>query len=212
MVRSIRLMLVCAALGGCASAGSVPSLSNIGGTSEPETPAKSAATSAPAPSEQSSGLGGIWSNFSSAFSSGAQPVAQKPAPSKPVLDENEALRLINDYRASKGLHSLTLDPHATAAAATLVEDMAKHDRMSHVGPNGADIGKRLTSAGYTYRLAAENVGVGQASLAEMIEGWKKSPPHSRNMLLADAKHIGIAYEYNPNTKYKSFWTLVVAAP
>jgi uncharacterized protein YkwD len=84
--------------------------------------------------------------------------------------------------------------------------------MSHFGPNGADVGKRLASAGYPYRLAAENVGVGQASLAEMIDGWKKSPPHSRNMLIADAKHLGIAYEYNPSSKYKSFWTLVIAAP
>jgi uncharacterized protein YkwD len=214
MVRSIRLMLVCAALGGCASAGSFPSLPSIGGASEPEKPAKSATASAPplAPAEQGSSLGGIWSNFSSAFSSGAQPVSQMPASSKPALDENEALRLVNDYRAMKGLHPLSLDPRATAAAAELAEDMAKHDHMSHFGPNGADVGKRLASTGYSYRLAAENVAVGQASLAEVIEGWKKSSPHSRNMLVADAKHIGIAYEYNPNTKYKTFWALVVAAP
>ncbi len=70
--------------------------------------------------------------------------------------------------------------------------MAKHDHMSHVGPDGADMGKRLTMAGYHYRVAAENVGVGQKTLAEVVEGWKKSPPHSRNMLLADAKHMGIA--------------------
>jgi uncharacterized protein YkwD len=84
--------------------------------------------------------------------------------------------------------------------------------MSHVGPNGADLQKRLAMAGYRFRVAAENVGVGQRSFAQIVEGWKQSPPHSRNMLLAEAKHMGIAYEYKPDTKYKTYWTLVVAAP
>jgi uncharacterized protein YkwD len=205
-------MLVCAVLSGCAAAGALPSLSSIGGGgNSPDTPPKPAA--APEPSSQSSGFSGIWANFSSAFSSGDQPAAAPQKPDdEPAMNPGDALRLVNDYRSSKGLAPLTLDSQASRAAEILAKDMAKHDHMSHVGPNGANVGKRLSLAGYSYRLAAENVGVGQKSLAEMIEGWKKSPPHSRNMLLAEAKHMGIAYEYKPDTKYKTFWTLVVAAP
>jgi uncharacterized protein YkwD len=212
MRRVVRIMLVCTALGGCASSGNLPSLSSIGGPSEP---AKDAASkeSAPASTANGSSGGGIWSNFSSVFSSGAQPVSQKSENTAALaIDPNEALRLINEYRAQKHLNPLSLDPQATAAAAVLVKDMAKHDRMSHIGPEGQDVGKRLINAGYSYRVAAENVGVGQASLQETIESWKKSPPHSRNMLLPGAKHIGIAYEYKGDTKYKTFWTLVVTAP
>ncbi|MBI4724911.1 MAG: CAP domain-containing protein [Rhodomicrobium sp.] len=215
MGHSIRIMLICATLGGCASAGSLPSLSSLSGPDEPQKPANaSTAPQTAASQESSSGLSGIWSNFSAAFSSGAQPVSHQTEgePAIAALDTNEALRLINDYRSKKGLRSLSLDARASAAAQVLAKDMAKHDRMSHTGPNGQDIGQRLAAAGYSYRLAAENVGVGQISLAEMIDGWKKSPPHSRNMLLPDAKNIGIAYEYKPDTKYKTFWTLVVAAP
>jgi uncharacterized protein YkwD len=211
MRQLIGTTLLCAALCACATNGSLSSLSNIGSANEPEKPAKPAAAAEPAASPQTSTLGGIWSNFSSTFNSGAQPVAQKPE-SKPVLDANEALRLVNDFRAKKGLRPLALDPYVMNAAIALAQDMAKHDRMSHVGPNGADVGKRLITAGYAFRVAAENVGVGQATLAETIEGWKKSPPHSRNLLLADATHMGIAYEYKPDTKHKTFWTLVVAAP
>ncbi len=211
MVRSIRMVLICAALGGCASAGSLPSLSSLGGSEGRDLPPKEAPAQETQSSESSSsGLGGIWSNFSSVFSSGAQPVASKPAMG--ALDANEALRLVNDYRSKKGLRPVSLDPRASAAAQVLVQDMAKHDHMSHIGPRGQDVGKRLISAGYSYRVAAENVGVGQTSLSEMIDGWKKSPPHSRNMLLKEAKNIGIAYEYKPDTKYKTFWALVVAAP
>jgi len=207
-------MLVCTALGGCASSGSLSSLSSIGGPSEPEKQAKDAASKESVPASTASGSsGGIWSNFSSVFSSGAQPVSQKSENTAVLaIDPNEALRLINEFRAQKHLNPLSLDPQATAAATVLVKDMAKHDRMSHIGPEGQDVGKRLINAGYSYRLAAENVGVGQASLQETIESWKKSPPHSRNMLLPGAKHIGIAYEYKSDTKYKTFWTLVVTAP
>lgn len=172
-------------------------------------PAKPDAAPQPV-SSQSSGGSGIWANFSSAFSSGEPPAAQ---PNEPVaLDPNEALRLVNDYRASHGLPALSLESRAAAAAEILVKDMARHDHMSHVGPDGADVGKRLSLAGYPYHIAAENVAVGQRSVAEIIEGWKKSPPHSRNMLLAQAKHMGVAYVYKPDTKYKTYWTLVVAAP
>jgi uncharacterized protein YkwD len=220
MARWTILVLMCASLCGCASFSSMPSLPSIGGGSaEPEKTGKpQAANAAVSPAATNSGatsssssLSSIWTNFSSVFQSGAQPVSQK-ADDKPRVDAEGALRLINEYRAGKRLPPLSLDPHAAAAAAALAEDMAKHDQMSHFGPNGADVGKRLLAAGYSYHLAAENVGVGQKTVAEIVEGWKKSPPHSKNMLLPNIKHMGIAYEYRPDGKYKTYWTLVLAAP
>ncbi|MFY9641390.1 MAG: CAP domain-containing protein [Rhodomicrobium sp.] len=215
MVHAVRVVLICLALGGCASSGVFSSLSTLGGGGDTAKPV-AVSNPAPAPAEtgsSGSGLGGVWKNFSSAFSSGAQPVSQKTGDlNVQALDANAALRLINDYRSTKGLAPLSLDPQAAAAAEVLVKDMAKHDHMSHVGPNGQNVGQRLLAAGYSYGLAAENVGVGQPSAEEAIEGWKKSPANSRNMLLPGAKHVGIAYEYKPDTQHKTFWALVVAAP
>jgi uncharacterized protein YkwD len=212
MWRAVRLLLFCAALGGCsATSGGIASLTSIGGGGSSDMPSKGAVT----PASQSSSSGGIWANFSSTFSSGDQPAqaSQKGSDDMaPGLDPNEALGLVNEYRLSKGLPALSLESHATAAAAILAKDMANHDQMSHLGPNGADLQKRLTMSGYRFKVAAENVSVGQRSFAQIVEGWKQSPPHSRNLLLADAKHMGIAYEYKPDTKYKTYWTLVVAAP
>src|SRR5579871_1929244 len=150
---SMRRIVLATSIGlcvsGCASSGIVPSLSGLGGPAEPEA-AKPAVTAqgngSQAAASNASGSGGIWANFSSAFSSGEPPSSAKV--SKAAFDENEALRLINDYRASKGMPALTLDARATAAADTLAADMAKHDRMSHYGPDGADVGKRLVAAGY----------------------------------------------------------------
>jgi uncharacterized protein YkwD len=66
--------------------------------------------------------------------------------------------------------------------------------------------------GYNARLAAENVGTGQATIEEVLKGWKASPGHNKNLLMADAQHMGIALVQDPKTEFKTFWTLVLGAP
>ena len=70
---------------------------------------------------------------------------------------------------------------------------------------------RVKRAGYNAKLAAENVGTGQVTIEEVIRGWQKSPGHDRNLLLAEAEHMGIALVRDPRTEFKTFWTLVIAA-
>jgi uncharacterized protein YkwD len=207
MWRTIRAVLICLALGGCATTSSMmSSLPSLSGSSEPAKPVP--AVQPAVQDDSGSGLGGIWKNFSSPFSSGAQPASQTPAAQG--LDESAALRLINNYRSTKGLAPLSIDPQATAAAEALAKEMAKHDRMDR--PNGQAAGNSLLAAGYNYRIVSENVAVGQKTVEQTIEGWKAGAANSRNMLLPKAKHIGIAYEYRPDSQHKTFWVLVVAAP
>ncbi len=214
MRRAISIVLICAALGGCGSSGSVPSLSGTA-SDKPAPPVAppAGAQQADQPAKASSGIGGIWDGISSTFSSSPQPETQTP-PAKAyaqTLDADEALRLVNDYRASKNLAPLSLDPKLTAAAQALAKDMAKHDRMPKIA-KGHDMGKRLIAAGYSYRLAAENAAVGQTNAAEAIDSWKRGAADSRNMLLPGAQHLGIGYEYRPASSHKTFWVLLVAAP
>lgn len=212
MFRSLGVFAVCFFMGGCAVSSGGGGLSSSPLSSFNASDVKPEPEATPASSSGgSSVLSNVWDNFSASFRSGLQPVADKKTTVSQV-DAEAALRLINDYRAAKGLRPLSLEPRATKAAKALSEDMARNDKISHYGPNGADVSQRLASAGYTYRLAAENVGVGQQNLKEMIDGWKSSPPHSKNMLLPGAKHMGIAMEYRPTGKYKTYWTLVLAAP
>jgi uncharacterized protein YkwD len=58
-------------------------------------------------------------------------------------------------------------------------------------------------------LTAENVGTGQRSLSEVFKGWQQSPGHNANLLLSDAREMGIALVVDPDTEYKTFWTLVL---
>ena len=48
-------------------------------------------------------------------------------------------------------------------------------------------------------------------MAEAFSGWRDSPPHRANMLSRDVTKLGIAASYAPNTKYKVFWTLILAS-
>jgi uncharacterized protein YkwD len=128
------------------------------------------------------------------------------------LDAERARDLVNAYRRQKGLKPLKLQPALTEAAREHAHDLAKWDRISHFGSDGSNPWDRVKRAGYSARLAAENVGTGQTSIEEVMKGWQASPGHNKNLLLADAEHMGIALVQDPKTEFKTFWTLVVASP
>ena len=58
----------------------------------------------------------------------------------------------------------------------------------------------------------ENIGAGYHTLAEAFTGWRDSPGHRDNMLKKGVTKMGIAAVYAPGSKYKVFWTLILAAP
>lgn len=127
------------------------------------------------------------------------------------LNAEAARKAINSYRGQHGLKPLKIDPLLTKAAKMHSRDLAKWDRISHFGSDGSNPWDRVKRAGYKARLAAENVGTGQASLDEVMAGWKKSPGHNKNLLLRDAEHMGIALVQSPNTEFRTFWTLVLGS-
>jgi uncharacterized protein YkwD len=131
--------------------------------------------------------------------------------SQTALDVEKARSLINGYRASKGLKPLRLNPALTDAAKAHSRDLAKWDRISHYGSDGSNPWDRVKRAGYNAKVAAENVGTGQATLEEVFKGWQDSPGHNKNLLLGDATEMGIALVQDPKTEFKTFWTLVVGS-
>lgn len=128
-----------------------------------------------------------------------------------ILNPETAREAINNYRKSKGLKPLKLDAELTTAARAHANDLAKWDRISHYGSDGSNPWDRVKRAGYNAKLAAENVGTGQASFAEVLKGWQDSPGHNKNLLQAEAQHMGIALVQDPKTEFKTFWTLVIGS-
>ena len=128
------------------------------------------------------------------------------------LDPAFARDIINQYRAEHGLKPLKLNAELTAAAKTHSRDLSKWDRISHYGSDGSNPWDRVKRSGFNARLAAENVGTGQANIEEVFKGWQESPGHNKNLLLSDADYMGIALVQDPKTEFKSFWTLVLGTP
>lgn len=129
-----------------------------------------------------------------------------------ALNPERARDLVNQYRAEKGLKPLRLNAALTEAAKAHSRDLAKWDRISHYGSDGSNPWDRVKRTGYKPKLAAENVGTGQVSFDEVLVGWKESEGHNKNLLIADAREMGLALVQDPKTEFKSFWTLVIGAP
>ena len=127
------------------------------------------------------------------------------------LDADQVRDAVNAYRQSKGLKPLKLNAALTEAAKAHSRDLAKWDRISHYGSDGSNPWDRVKRSGYNAKVAAENVGTGQASITEVMKGWQESPGHNKNLLLPDAEHMGIALVQDPKTEFKTFWTLVIGA-
>jgi len=128
------------------------------------------------------------------------------------LDAEQARMLINGYRKQHGLKPVELNPLLTTAAKEHARDLAKWDRISHYGSDGSNPWDRVKRTGYSPRVAAENVGTGQASIEEVFKGWRESEGHNKNLLLPDATQMGIALVQDPKTEFKTFWALVLGSP
>ena len=126
-----------------------------------------------------------------------------------VLDQQAAATMISQYRQNNGLGLVVVDPALMKLAEEQSQAMASRNKMDH--DVKAPLAKRLGASGYPATVAVENVSAGYHTLAEAFSGWRDSPPHRANMLHNGVTKLGIAASYAPNTKYKVFWTLILAS-
>jgi uncharacterized protein YkwD len=125
------------------------------------------------------------------------------------LDAQAAATMISLYRKNNGVGPVVVDPDLMRIAEAQSQAMASRNKLDH--DVKAPLPKRLQAAGYPSSMAVENVSAGYHTLAEAFSGWRDSPPHRANMLQMGVTKLGIAASYAPNTKYKVFWTLILAS-
>ena len=125
------------------------------------------------------------------------------------LDAAAAQSMISQYRRNNGLPPVSVDPVLMKMAEDQARTMAARDRLDHSA--GRSFEQRIKASGFDARIAVENIGAGYHTLAEAFSGWD-SPPHRANMLLKEATRMGIAAAYTRSSKYKVFWSLILAAP
>jgi uncharacterized protein YkwD len=125
------------------------------------------------------------------------------------LDPIAAASMISLYRQNNGLGAVAVDPDLMKLAEAQSQAMASRNKLDH--DVKAPLAQRLNAFGYPATQAVENVSAGYHTLAEAFSGWRDSPPHRANMLKNGVTKLGIAASYAPNTKYKVFWTLIMAS-
>ncbi len=114
--------------------------------------------------------------------------------------------LISRYRRANGLSTVKTDPQLTAIAERQAKAMAASGIMDH------SVAGSFTSrmSGARKGMAAENIAAGASTWAETLRMWKTSPGHNANLLQSKADIVGVAVARNDQTRYKTYWAMVIA--
>ncbi|MGJ8528912.1 CAP domain-containing protein [Maritalea sp.] len=128
------------------------------------------------------------------------PVGLTASMAKPgaQLDRQEAIGLINQYRAANNLPSLTLTPDlnnvATMSSALYAKDGNNNGAAALIAQKSN--ASALFSAGYS-------------NFAETFSGWRSSSRDAKTLLTPKAKQAGLAVNYSQNSNFGTHWVLVV---
>jgi uncharacterized protein YkwD len=114
--------------------------------------------------------------------------------------------MVSRYRREHGLSAVKTDPQLTAIAERQAKAMAASGIMDH------DVAGSFSSriAGVGTVMAAENIAAGTKSWDETFQIWQHSGGHNANLLLSRADSVGVAVARNDQTRFKTFWALVIA--
>jgi uncharacterized protein YkwD len=112
---------------------------------------------------------------------------------------------ISAYRRAHGLSAVRSDSRLGAVALAQARAMAATGTVSHSA--GGSFTTRV--APLRKSRAAENIGAGFITFAEMLKQWEDSRGHRENLLMAGARRVGIASVDNPKSPYRKFWAMVI---
>jgi len=135
-----------------------------------------------------------------------------PSPSIPTanIDKNKLLQLVNNLRTTGCTCGSTNMPAVAAvvwndlleqSATAHSQDMATKKYFSHTSQDGKNPGQRLTAIGYAWTTWAENIANGYITEESVIEGWKNSEGHCKNIMNANMTEMGVGRSEN-------YWTQV----
>jgi uncharacterized protein YkwD len=119
-------------------------------------------------------------------------------------DAAQAAAIISQYRVQHGLSPVSADARLNEAAEYQARAVAEAGTLSH----GA-FASRMDSfriGGYS----AENLSAGSGDVGGAIGRWKASAGHNENLLMPQARRIGLARADSPGIGYKHYWALVLA--
>lgn len=112
----------------------------------------------------------------------------------------------NKLRAEQGLPPLKYDASLTAYAQVRTIEESKSVNLDHNRLDGSSWETGLTG----YGRSGENLDAGTMNNLpeEAVADWYGSDSHRANILSAAFDSIGVGMVYEPNSKYKYYWTQI----
>jgi hypothetical protein len=104
----------------------------------------------------------------------------------------QVVELTNAQRAQVGLAPLSLNSKLTSAALSKGQDMFNDQYWAHIAPDGKEPWSFIGEAGYSYRVAGENLARDFSNTGDMMGAWMRSPTHKANIINSRYQEIGIA--------------------
>jgi uncharacterized protein YkwD len=112
---------------------------------------------------------------------------------------------ISAYRRANGLPAVKIDGKLNAVALKQAQAMAASGSISHSA--AGSFFSRV--APLRKSQAAENIGAGFLTFAEMLKEWENSAGHRANLLMTGARRVGVASVDNQKSPYRKFWAMVI---
>jgi uncharacterized protein YkwD len=118
--------------------------------------------------------------------------------------QDRVFSLLNDQRAANGLDPLqrveTLDSVAQSySQAMMLATAGGPVYLSHTGPDGSSLARRVSAGGYAWNTLGEDLGAGQKTPEQVVAEWMGSPEHRDNILNPDFSDVGIGLAVGPGT-------------
>jgi uncharacterized protein YkwD len=149
------------------------------------------ANKGPGASTASAGGGGPWSATKPCVN------ADTPATSGTLTQMTDAVNcLINQQRLIFGLPPLNISSELNSAAQSWTQTMVSTGNFSH-----ANLGSRLSAAGYNWSEGGENIATGYITPRDVVSGWLASPDHCSNILDPDYASMGTGESASPVGNY-----------
>lgn len=108
------------------------------------------------------------------------------------ISSEQVIALTNQERTTQGLSPVTYSEVLSRAAEAKARDMFTNQYWAHTSPTGKEPWAFITEAGYTYRVAGENLARDFAVSDQVVAAWMASPTHRANIVSERYKEIGVA--------------------
>ncbi|GAA3341466.1 hypothetical protein GCM10020358_32910 [Amorphoplanes nipponensis] len=124
--------------------------------------------------------------------------------------QQQALALVNENRRRGGCDDVTVDRRLIVAANGHADEMARRGYFAHEDSRGGRAGDRVTDAGYQWSRYGENIARGQDSVAEVVDGWMRSPEHRENIMDCGLREVGVGLAFSADRT--PYWVQDFATP